>query len=237
LDAERHAGRNEQMGDIELKAIADVRRRLELDKPDSARTKKAGGGKNAKRVGLIKSMIEDFCRANFNPAYSVLALKLCDRIARMRKLTIQRGRTEIWAAGIVYVIAHLNFLFDPENEIHITADELCAFFGTKKTTVSSKAGVIQKACGLYLGDEEFSSAEIARMFRVYETQEGLLVPGFMLNEHEDEKGPRNTRPAAISEDADGGKESHRAKARRQSKPPDKAKRKSDDRQLNLFDDN
>jgi hypothetical protein len=176
LDAERHAGKNEQMGDIELKAIADVRHRLRLDQSDSAKTKRDGGGKNANRVNAIKSLIEDFGQARLNPTYTALAHKLCDRIAMMRRLSIQRGRVEIWAAAIIQVIARLNFLFDPENEMNITADELCAFLGTKKSTVNSKAGLIQKACDLYLGDAEFSSPEIAKLFRIYKTDEGFLIP-------------------------------------------------------------
>jgi len=117
-------------------------------------------------------MIQDFGRARLNSMYTGFALKLCDRIARLRKLSIQRGRIEIWAAAIVYVIARLNFLFYPENEVSITADEMCAFFGTKKTTVSNKAGLIQKACNLYLGNVEFSAPEIVNMFLLYETEEG-----------------------------------------------------------------
>ena len=112
--------------------------------------------------------------------YTDLALKLCDKIGRMRKLFIQRGRTEIWAAAIVHVIARLNFLLDPENELSFTTDDICKFFGTKKTTVSSKAGLIQKTGNIYLGDAEFSIPEIARMLSIYETQDGLLIPGFML---------------------------------------------------------
>jgi len=52
--------------------------------------------------------------------------KLLDRLARKRKLDLSRGRKEIWAAAIVYVIARLNFLFDPENERRLTPDLLCA---------------------------------------------------------------------------------------------------------------
>ena len=236
LEAERHAGRNEQMGDMELKAIADVRRRLRLDKSASAETKRGGGGKNEEQVSAIKSMIEDFGQARLNPTYTAFALKLCDRIARMRKLSIQRGRPEIWAAAIIQVIARLNFLFDPENEMNITADELCTFLGTKKSTVSSKAGLIQKACDLYLGDAEFSSPEIAKMFRIYKTEEGLLIPGFMLDENEDEGQVRDPRQAAYEVHETAEKKRRRAKtpAKSRSRDKPKNKKKTDDRQLKLF---
>jgi hypothetical protein len=51
----------------------------------------------------------------------------------------------------------LNFLFDPDGEIAITADELCAFLGAKKTTVSRKARLIQKAANIMIGNPDFSS--------------------------------------------------------------------------------
>lgn len=236
LDAERHAARKEQMGDIELTAITDVRRRLGLNEPVSARGKRAGEDNKSERVALIKKMIEDFGQAKLTSTYTGFALKLCDRISRMRKLSIQQGRSEIWAASIVYVIARLNFLFDPENEIHITADELCDFFGTKKTTASSKAGVIQKTCRLYLGDEEFSSPEIARMFRIYETKEGLLIPGFMIHDPGNAERFHKTFAAARFGDKDGQKGRHSANDRPRSQPRDKKGKKSDRRQLNLFKD-
>jgi hypothetical protein len=181
LDAERSLDANEQMRDAGKAAIAEARRRLGLDKPASAKVAKAGGGKNADRVDEVKRLIEAFGRSRLGQEYTGLALKLCDKIGRMRKLSIQRGRIEIWAAAIIYVIARLNILFDPESGVHIAADELCAFFGTKKATISNKAGLIQKTAKIFLGDPNFSSAEIVDMFRLYETEDGLLIPGSILD--------------------------------------------------------
>lgn len=75
----------------------------------------------------------------------------------------------------------LNFLFDPDNEVSITADELNDCFGTKKSTVSNKAGMIELAAHLYLGDPEFGSAKITDMFRFYETEQGFVFPGSFLD--------------------------------------------------------
>jgi hypothetical protein len=236
LDAERHMAKNEQMRDIGPAAIEDVRRRLGLDEPLATKAKRAAGKKKTEKVDAIGKMIEAFGHDKLNSTYTDLALKLCDRIARMRKLSIQRGRIEIWAAAILYVIARLNFLFDPENEINITADELCAFFGTKKTTVSSKAGLIQKACDLYVGDTEFSSPEIANMFRIYETEEGLLIPGSMIHENGEEEQPGNTSKAARFGDKDSGEKRRSRKHREKIQPGTEAKPKKDDRQLKLFND-
>jgi hypothetical protein len=235
LDAERHMAGDQQMGDIGLTAIKDVRRRLGLDKAPAAKVKKSGNKKNAERNEAIKNMIRDFGGAKLNTMYTDFALKLCDKIARMRKLSIQRGRVEIWAAAIVHVIARLNFLFDPENEVSITTDEMCAFFNTKKTTVSSKAGLIQNACNLYLGNAEFSAPEVANMFRLYETKEGLLVPAFMRNDLEGMH--RTGYDSQSDETATKAEKSKRRQgcARGESKRHD-TDEKDRDPQLKLFDD-
>jgi hypothetical protein len=236
LDAERHMATDAQTGDIGQTAIEDVRRRLGLDKPASTLIRKSGEGKNAERVNAIKSMIEDFGRTRLNPTYTGMAVKLCDKIARMRKLSIQRGRIEIWAAAIVHVIARLNFLFDPENDVNITADDLCAFFGTKKTTVSSKAGLIQKNCDLYFGDEEFSSPELADMFRLYETEEGVLVPGFIFNDPGKQHRSRDKTQPTLTPRGTVKKKHPRQTAPEKNLSREKVQKKSDDRQLKLFDD-
>ena len=62
----------------------------------------------------IMAMVESFCDPHLNDELTGCALRLCDKLSRKRKLDITRGRKEIWAAAIVYVIARLNFLFDKE---------------------------------------------------------------------------------------------------------------------------
>ena len=145
----------------------------------------------------------------------------------MRKLSIQRGRIEIWASAIVHVIARVNFLFDPENEISITANDVCKFFGTKKTTVSSKAGLIQKECDIYFGNKEYCTPEISDMFRIYETKEGFLVPGFM-RDNLDEKPPAGYKPRStknVKKAVENKNKSHGIDGKKDS-----------ERQLKLFDD-
>ena len=51
----------------------------------------------------------------------------------------------------------MNFLFDQSFEPFITADDICNFFDTKKSTAANKARDIRKLLNLKLGDEEFSS--------------------------------------------------------------------------------
>jgi hypothetical protein len=235
LDAKRHMDANEQMRDAGAAAIAEARRRLGLDKPASARVAKAGGGKNKDRVDEVKRLIETFGRSWLGQEYTGLALKLCDKIGRMRKLSIQRGRIEIWAAAIIYIIARLNFLFDPESGVHIAADELCAFFGTKKATISDKAGLIQKTAKIFIGDPDFSSAEIVDMFRLYKTEDGLLIPGSVLDNLENQRDENETLPASLSHPA-AQKTQRRSEPQAERPTRDPKKKDVDDRQLKLFGD-
>jgi hypothetical protein len=236
LDAERHVADDEQMSHIGFAAIKDIRYRLGLDKKQTATVKSPNKKKIAERVKAIKSMIEDFGRIKLDNMHTGLALKLCNRVARMRKLSIQRGRIEIWASAIVHVIARVNFLFDPENEISITADDVCKFFGTKKTTVSSKAGLIQKACDIYLGNKEYCTQEISDMFHIYETKEGFLVPGFIRDNLDEATPAENKSRSTENVKKAGEKKDRRSNLESKNKSYDIDGKKDSKRQLKLFDD-
>jgi len=131
----------------------------------------------------IRTLVESFCKQHLNEELNAYALELCDRLGRKRTISITRGRKEIWAAGIVYLIARLNFLFDPSNEFHLTADTICDFFGTKKSTAGQKATLIEKACKIGIGEPGLCSPNISNMFTFYQTPEGLIIPKSMLKKH------------------------------------------------------
>jgi hypothetical protein len=235
LDAKRHMDANEQMRDAGTAAIEQTRRLLGLDNPASVKVPKVREGKNSDQIDEVKRLIEAFSRSRLGQEYAGLALNLCDKIGRMRRLSIQRGRIEIWAAAIIYVIARLNFLFDPEGEVNLTVEELCTFFGTKKSTIGNKAGLIQKTAKILLGDPEFSSSKIRDMFRLYETEDGLLIPGSILDNLKKQWDEKETQPASLSHPA-AHKTQRRSKARTERPSRDPGKKDVDDHQLKLFDD-
>jgi len=136
------------------------------------------------RIQEIEELVQAFSNRHLNEELAGYALKLCDKLGRKRTLSIVRGRKEIWAASIVYVIARLNFLFDPENEFCLTADTICDFFGTKKSTVGNKATQIEQGCNLGLGTEGFCSKEISDALTLVELPNGLVIPKSMLAEPE-----------------------------------------------------
>jgi hypothetical protein len=91
----------------------------------------------------IKELVKGFCMAHLNEELTGYALKLCETLGRKRNISITRGKGEIWAAAIVYVIARLNFLFDRDNAFYLLPDTICDFFGTKKSTNSSPCSAIE----------------------------------------------------------------------------------------------
>ena len=139
--------------------------------------------KKDERLKEIKKLVVSFCGEHLNEELQSYALKLCDTLGRKRKISITSGKKEIWAASIIYVIARLNFLFDSENELFLSADTVCDFFETKKSTVGNKATQIEKACKLGFGAEGFCSPEISDAMTLVELPSGFVIPKSMLPDY------------------------------------------------------
>lgn len=183
----------------------------------------------------IKETIKNFCKEYLTPELEGYALKLLDTVQRSRKLDVLRGKSEIWAASLIYVIARLNFLFDRYNEPFITPEIICNFFNTKKSTIGNKATLIEKACKVSNGDERFCPEEISSMFEFVETAEGFIIPKTML------LGTRNSKPAGLIEKRiqNSDEKIQREKELRDEKRrkiAEEKKRRMNKNQLNLFDD-
>lgn len=92
----------------------------------------------------IANIIEPYCKEYLNDDLKTLCLKALEKLCRKRPSPLLSGRKTTWAAGIVYAIAQNNWIFDKNQEIHMTADELVKPFGVSKNTASSKAADIRK---------------------------------------------------------------------------------------------
>ena len=198
------------------------------------------------RLNEIKDLVLAFCEEHLDDELYGYALELCHMLARKRKLSISRGKKEIWAASIIYVIARLNFMFDPENEFFLSADTICDFFGTKKSTVGNKATQIEKACNLGLGAEGLCSPEISDALTLVELPNGLVIPKSMLPgldivyELADEEESKELEKfmaerQRLKERKDAEKKARRTEINRKIAENKKKKKKDNDKQLKLFD--
>lgn len=136
------------------------------------------------RLNEIKALIESFSSQYLSNELTGYVINLCNRLGRKRTISITRGKPEIWAASIVYAIARLNFLFDTENPNYITADTICEFFNTKKSTTGNKATQIEKDCNIRLGEEGLCSPDISDMLTFVQTPEGFILPKSYFSKHD-----------------------------------------------------
>ena len=199
------------------------------------------------RLNEIKDLVLSFCEEYLDEELYGYALKLGEKLGRKRKISITRGKKEIWAAAIVYVIARLNFLFDMGNEFFISADTICDFFGTKKSTIGNKATQIEKLCNIGMGTEGLCSPDISDALTLVELPSGFIVPKNMLPDFDivyeladeedtkeieqfmDEQRRRKERKTAE-------KKARRAEINRKIAEEKKKRKIENDRQLSLFDD-
>ena len=198
------------------------------------------------RLKEIKELVVSFCVEYLNEELQSYALKLCDTLGRKRKISITSGKKEIWGASIIYVIARLNFLFDSKNELFLSADTICDFFGVKKSTIGNKATQIEKACNLGIGAEGFCNPEISDALTFVELPNGLIIPKSMLPKSEvvvelaDEKEEEELQKymaeqKRLKEREAVEKKARRAEINRKITEGEKRKKKEQDKQLSLFD--
>ncbi len=134
------------------------------------------GIKNKKKA--ILELIGTFCVQKLDADYNELCEKLILKMGRKRDVPFQRGKIEIWAAAVVYAIGSINFLFDKSFEPYMTAGEISDYFGTKSTTVSSKAKQIKDMFDLWYFNPEFSTQHMnsTSPFNDLVMMDGFIVP-------------------------------------------------------------
>jgi len=117
------------------------------------------------KIELIKLQLlrltSDFCRQRLNEEYEELCKKMILKMSRKRQVPFLSGNPGTWAAGIIYALGQINFLFDKSKQPNTTRDELCNFFGVAKGTASQKAKRIREMFRLTYFDDEFFTEDVA----------------------------------------------------------------------------
>jgi hypothetical protein len=142
----------------------------------------ATDAKKAARIKEVQELMDAFSQKHLTPELADYVRKLWEQIGRKRNFVITGGKPEIWASAVVYVIARINFLFDRSNPHYLTPDVICDFFGTKKTTVSTKATQIEKTCQIRLGQEGLCSPDLSDSFTFVQLPNGMVLTKKMAKE-------------------------------------------------------
>ncbi len=127
----------------------------------------------------ITEMTNRFCVERLDDEYAGICQYVAGKLARKRNDSIHRGKKEIWAAGIIYAVGQMNFLFDKSFEPYQSADDICQYFGTSKSTTSQKAKLIRDLVGMNdYWNPEYSTDHMMKnnpMDRFRMTKNGFIV--------------------------------------------------------------
>ena len=109
----------------------------------------------------VVAVTDAVCRAHLDDEYADLCRDVVAKLGRKRPSPLTRGDLRIWAAGVVYAVGRLNFLFDSARSPHVSADELSEWLGVKKTTMANKARLISDMLKLRRFDGQFMRRDLA----------------------------------------------------------------------------
>ena len=93
----------------------------------------------------IAAQMDEFCAGHLDGECSALARRMAAALARKRPSPLSKGKSQVWACGILYAEAQTNFLFDKNQTLHTSPDELCSWFGVSRSTTGNKARQIRDA--------------------------------------------------------------------------------------------
>lgn len=126
----------------------------------------------------LLELTSSFCVQRLDDDYNRLCENLILKLGRKRDVPFKSGKIEIWASAVVYAIGSINFLFDKSFEPYVTAEDICEYFGTKRTTVSNKARHIKDLFKMGYYDSEFSTQHLAKNnpFNDLVVVNGFIVP-------------------------------------------------------------
>lgn len=137
------------------------------------------------KARLLIEMTSAFCKEYVNDEYLQLCVKLIQHLADRQIVPFERGKPEIWAAGIIHALGTINFLFDPAFEPYINPKEINTFFGTKPATVSNKSREIRNLLHIGYYNSDFSTQHMTSSspFNNLVLVDGLFVPIEVLPEN------------------------------------------------------
>lgn len=112
------------------------------------------------RVEEIIGLTDAFCAAHLDAEYAKLCRQAITRLARKRPSPLERGAARNWAGGAIHAMGSVNFLFDPAQTPHLSADELSRLLGMPKSTLANKSKAIRDALDIGMMDPAFTRRDM-----------------------------------------------------------------------------
>jgi hypothetical protein len=129
------------------------------------------------RAHEILAIIDEACASHLDDEYARLCRVLVARLARKRPSPLIRGDARIWAAGAIYAVGQVNFLFDRTQQPHLSADQLADRLRVVKTTMANKAALINKTLDVGIFEPDLTRSTVLEQHPVAWIIEinGLLI--------------------------------------------------------------
>ena len=96
------------------------------------------------RAQQIIDVTDAACREHLDEEYGLLTEGSWRGWRASGPRRSMRGDARIWAAGAIYAVGQVNFLFDRTQTPHMTAKQLAEALGVVQTTMANKAGIINR---------------------------------------------------------------------------------------------
>ena len=105
----------------------------------------------------IGEIMRDVCRDSIDDEYYYLGILLLEKLARKRPSPLLAGKSNAWAAGILFALGMINFLFDKSSVPYISRADLAGCCGVKQSTATGKSKQIRDMFEMYYWDSRFST--------------------------------------------------------------------------------
>lgn len=108
------------------------------------------------KYDAITEITDEVCAEHLNDEYADLAREMTAALSRKRPSPLDQGQTASWAAGVLYALGQVNFLFDEDNEPYMAAPDLCDAVGVSQSTGQRLARKIRDGLDLKPFDPDWT---------------------------------------------------------------------------------
>ena len=106
------------------------------------------------RFTEIVGLTDRFCDAHLTAEYKDLCREMTVVVCQAGS-PVLKGKSEGWAAGIVYALGRVNFLDDPSQTPHMKSKEIAKGFGISVATMQARAKIIREGLELMPFDPDW----------------------------------------------------------------------------------
>jgi len=126
----------------------------------------------------IGEIIRTVCKEGIDVEYYYLGLLLLEKLARKRPSPILAGKAPAWAAGVLFALGKINFLFDKSSKPFTSQDDLADLCGVKKATAAGKGKQIRDMFQMSYWDTRFSTRRMQErnpLANLVMTKNGFII--------------------------------------------------------------